>query len=645
MLSGMRTAAGNWLGRLVISVLFGILIISFGVWGIADIFRGYGSSTVAKVGGTEIGVETVRRAYLDQMQRLSQQARRAITNDQARAFGLDRQVLQRLISETVLDDEARRLGLSVSSETVARSLLDEPAFRGSDGRFSRELFNEYLRQIGFAEAAFLRQQAGTLARQEIVEGLAGGTSAPAVWLEAAHRFRTEERSIAYVTLPVGSVGDIADPDEATAKAYFEAHKAQYQAPEYRKLTTLVLLPLDFASEVKVSDEELRQTYDAAAAAGRFGAPEKREIQQIVFPNDADAQAAAQKISEGASFEDVVKERNLGDADITLGSKTRAELFDPAIADAAFALPEGGTSKAVAGRFGAVILHIAKIIPSEVKPFDEVKDSLRPEVAAKKLASDKAVRDKLAELRDKVEDQRASGKALADIAKDLNLKILSYDAVDQAGRDKSGTASVTLPDQAEVMKAAFASDVGLDNDPIRTRDGGYVWFEVNGVERPRQRGFDEVKAEVSSAWKTQEAATRLTARSAELLKELRGGATLQDLAWKNGEPLEEAKGLTRSNPGAVGQGVATAAFATRLDDFNDATAADGTGRTIFQLKEIKVPPRDPKDTGEAQLRQQVSTALVDDLIGAYIQDAQRRLGVTINERAFRMATTGSDTEQQ
>jgi peptidyl-prolyl cis-trans isomerase D len=641
MLSGMRTATKNWLGRVVMGVLFGLLSISFAIWGIGDIFRGYGANTVAVVGPTEIGVETLRRAYVDEIQRLSQQARRGITNEQARSLGIDRQVLQRLVSDAVLDDSARKLGLVVSDKTVAQSLLNEQAFKGPDGQFNRDTFNQYLRQTGYNEAGFLRQQALVMARQQISEGIGVEPYVPEIWFDIIDRFRNEKRDISYFVLPATSLGEIAAPDEAALKAFFEQRKAQYRAPEYRQITLLSVLPRQFQDDVSVTDEELHKAYDEAAKAGRFGAPEKRTIQQIVFPNENDAAAASVKLASGTPFETLVTERNLKDSDVTLGTKTKADIFDPAIANAAFSLPEGGSSAPVKGQFGTVIVHVSKIEPAQVKPFDAVKDTLHAEVAQRKLSGDQKVRDQINNLRDQIEDQRASGKALAEIAKDLKLKARAIAGIDTAGNDKNGDKIADIPDEAEVLKAVFGSDVGLDNEAVRTRDNGYVWFEINAIDPGRDRTFDEVKDKVTAAWQEDEAAKRLSAKADDVLKALRGGEKLEDQAVWLHSTVEKAEGLTRAQPGPLGVNVLTAVFAGRKDAFGEALAPNGHDRVIFQLTGINLPPRQPDVPADEQLRKQLASASAEDVMTQYILYRQNELGLTVNEQAFRQATGGSE----
>src|ERR1700694_3801545 len=148
MLRGMRKASSNWLGKAIMSVVMGVLIISFGVWGIADIFRGFGQSTLAKVGHTEISTEQFRQIYTERLQQIGRQFGRPLTMEQARAFGLDRQVLQQTIAEAALDEEARRLGLGQSNDETMRMIFNDPNFKGVNCAFAPARFQTVIRQIG-----------------------------------------------------------------------------------------------------------------------------------------------------------------------------------------------------------------------------------------------------------------------------------------------------------------------------------------------------------------------------------------------------------------------------------------------------------------------------------------------------------------
>src|SRR5246127_5973047 len=158
MLRGLRKASSNWLGKTIMAVVMGVLIVSFGIWGIADIFRGFGQSTLAKVGHTETSINEFRQTYNDRLQQLGRQFGRPLTMDQARAFGLDRQTLQQTIAEAALNEEARRLGLGQSDAETMRTIFADPRFKGVGGSFDPNRFQAAMRQYGFSEQRYVSEQ-------------------------------------------------------------------------------------------------------------------------------------------------------------------------------------------------------------------------------------------------------------------------------------------------------------------------------------------------------------------------------------------------------------------------------------------------------------------------------------------------------
>src|SRR4051794_2453860 len=137
MLRGLRKASSNWLGKVVMLAVVGFLVISFAIWGIGDIFRGFGRSTAAKGGGTEITIEQFRQLYNDKLQDAGRRQGKAITMEQARSSGLDRQLVAQVIGEVALDERVRALRLGLSDEEIARRITTDPVFQGPSGKFDK----------------------------------------------------------------------------------------------------------------------------------------------------------------------------------------------------------------------------------------------------------------------------------------------------------------------------------------------------------------------------------------------------------------------------------------------------------------------------------------------------------------------------
>jgi peptidyl-prolyl cis-trans isomerase D len=333
MLRGLRKASSNWLGKTIMSVVMGVLIVSFGIWGIADIFRGFGLSKLATVGHTEISVEQFRQLYTDRLQQIGRQFGRPLTPDQARAFGLDRQVLQQMIAEAALDEDARRLGLGQSDDEVKRMIFSDPNFKGPNGAFDPARFTQTLREFGYSEQRYMAEQRKVSLRRQIANTITAGLEPPKTMIEAANRFQNETRTIEYAKLDAAVAGTIDPPSPEALASYFDDHKALFRAPEYRKISFVVVTPEEIAKWSTVSDEDARKVFEERR--NKLGTPERRQVWQIVFPNGEEAQAARTRIAAGTSFDDIAKERGLKPADIDLGMVAKSDIIDPKVAEAAF----------------------------------------------------------------------------------------------------------------------------------------------------------------------------------------------------------------------------------------------------------------------------------------------------------------------
>ncbi|MBF9232551.1 SurA N-terminal domain-containing protein [Microvirga sp. BT350] len=630
MLRGMRNIGHSLIGKTIFTVLFGILIVSFAIWGIGDIFRTSPHSTVARVGHTDITVDQFRNAYNNELQRLGRQFRTVISPDQARLYGIDQQVLNTLVSEAVMAEQARKLGLSVSDQTVVRSIVDDPNFKGADGQFNRALFDQILRNASLSEAGFISEQRKAMARIHLGEAIAGDLNVPLAAREALNRYTNEKRAASYLLLTAAMAGEIPAPTNEQLQSFFNERKSAFQAPEYRALSLLSVDASTVAKPDAVSDVDARQRYEQEKA--KFGTPERRTIQQIVFPSQQEAEAAFAKIKEGTTFDTVAAERNVSPQDLELGTFTKGEMLDPTVAEAAFALAEGATSGPVAGRFGPVIVRVTKVEPESVRPFEEVAGEIRQELAQSRA------KDAIESVHDSIEDARAGARPLADIAKEKGLTLVQIPAVDTRGLDKTGN-TVDLPERDAVLKAAFASDIGVDNEPLRASKGGYVWYDVTGIEPSREKTLDEVRDQVATLWREDEIAQRLSEKARQLTERLEKGEAIEAVGQDVGAPVKSVTDLARN----AAKDDLTAEAVNRIFAVpvgKSGNAANGTDmRGVFKVTAATVAPL-LTTTPEAQrFETQLRNGMSDDLISEYIAQARQDLGVTINQQALRQATGG------
>ena len=631
MLRGIRKASANWLGRAVMGVVMGLLALSFAIWGINDIFRGFGRSTVAKIGSTEIGIEEFRRIYNERLQQVSRQIGRPLTPEQANAIGLDRQVLSEMVAESELDQRVRQMRLGIPDSEIVERIKADPTFKSPTGSFDRLRFEGLIRNAGYTEQRFIAEQRRVMLRREIINLLTGGLPVPKAWLSAINQYQNEERSIAYLRLGLAQAGDVPQPTADELSKYFEARKILFRAPEYRKISTVQVTPLELGKWMDISEADIKAAYEEHH--NRYVTPERRHVEQIVFSKIEDADAAAARLKDGLTFAALAAERGLKDQDIDLGTVPKSEIVDPAVADAAFSLKEGEVSAPIKGRFGTVIVTVLKIDPEQTKPLAEVTPQIRNDIAAERAKS------QVQALHDQIEDARAGGSTLEEAAKKANLPLVNYE-IDRSGRDTSGKPVTNLPHAADMISAAFASDVGVENDPIAA-DGGFVWYDVTAITPAHDRTLDEVKSEVEARWREDEIATRLKAKAAELLDKLKNGGSLDDVAKAENLKVDTADNLQRNKPTAnLSAKIVGSVFRTAKDAFGSAEGDQPTDWVIFRVTAVSTPKLDANLPEEKHLEETLQGQQNNDILGQYVARLQNDLGMSVNPAALAQALGNS-----
>lgn len=624
MMDTLRSYAKGWASQLLLV----ILVLSFAVWGVSDFFIGFQQNTVAQVGSTDISATEFQRNYDLEVRRLQSQIGTPITPEMARQFGIPQQVLARLISQATLQEAASNLGLGLSDQALAQRIANDPRYQGSNGTFDRGLLSQIISGMGMNEDQFILQARNEYIRGQLGDALTGGQLTPETFLRAFQQFRDEQRTLSYMVLTAPPASEIANPDETTLVAYYDENGGDWDTAELRSFTAATLSPEAIANPADVSDEDAQARYDQNAA--RFSTVERRQIQQIVFPSRAEAEAAVAALSSGKTFDDIIVERGLNPADIDLGLLSRDQVVDPATADAAFALTANGTSGVVETSFGPAIVRITAIEPAVVTPFADVKDQLKTEIANERAATE------ISALHDAVEDSRAGGESLADIAGRYGLNVVTIDGIDQNGNDEDGNPVPDVP--RPLVTAVFQTDVGLDNPPVEPTRGTYVWYDVTAVADPRPRELSEVRDRVIAAWKDTERQRLLDERAREAKDQAENGTDLAATATAFGTTVQTANGITRTTApaGALSASAIAAAFDADEGEFISADGGEAFTKLVLRVDSVTSPPFDATAPAIVQARETFDPQYLSDLLALYINELQKKTDVHINEAIFQQA---------
>lgn len=621
MLDVLRRGASTWISKLLLAVL----IVSFGVWGIADVFRGFGSTVAYEVGSTEIGIAELDQTYARELQQFSRRIQRPFTKDDALKTGLAQQILSRVVTEATFTEVARNARLGISDKEIAAEILDDPNFKGPSGAFDRNRFVDLLRSNGWNEDIYVSKRRADALRSQLMDGIAGGMTAPKTLLEAIDQYRNEQRSVRYVTLSAASLGEIAPPSDADLATFFEARKVAFRAPETRNFDALLLDAASITRPSDVTDDDAKAEWERQKS--RFTTPEKRRVRQLTFDDLAAAKAAAAKLDAGTTFDQLVAERGAKPEDLDLGLLPKTSFLDSKIADAAFAMAKvGDVSRVVEGRFRATILELAEIAPATEKPFAEVSAELKLEIARRRAETDILARH------DQIEDALAGGAKLREVAARFDMKPIIVDKMTKEGKLPDGKTFSAVPDAEKLIGAVFESDVGVENETLDLGGKGFVWYAVTAVDPAHDRPLAEVKTEVLAAWTAEETAKRLAEAAKTITERLTKGEAFATVAAEKGLDLATTAEFKRDDkPEKLSPAAVAAAFAGPDGHVAAAAGVKEGERIVLQVASVTVPAYFGETDDAKGLAEKTAGSLQNTLLESWLARVQKDIGVRAHQQ--------------
>jgi peptidyl-prolyl cis-trans isomerase D len=628
MMDALRQGAKGWVAK----VLLTLLIASFAVWGITDVFRGFQNADLVTVGDKSISSETFRRDLNTSIQQFKNQTGTALSLEDARKLGLEKQVLDQMISRASIDAQGERLGIEISDQAVANSIQSQQIFHDSKGVFDVARFRNLLQQNGMTEDGYVQSEKENLLRTWLSNVAGDNITLPRTMLEALTRYRDETRDGRYVSFSVNA-SDVPQPTDADLKKLYEATPSVYTAPEYRSIAVMKVDPSDMASKIQITDEEIANAYDTFKV--EYYEPERRDILQLSFPDVAAAEKAKLRIDSGEDILKLAAELGQKEKDITFANKLIGDFLDEKIGEAAFALSEGAMSPAVKGSLNTVLLKAVKVVAAKQPTLDELKAVLK-----ERLQLEKA-REEIVSVYDAVENDRAIPLKFEEIAAKAGLSVIVVPAISAGGIDKAGQ-QVSLPAKDDVLKTAFASDVGLDIDALNVNDG-YVWVDVREVIPSAVRPFEDVKENVKADWAAAQLRTLAGDKAKAIVEKAGAGSRLESIATELGGQIKSVTSLKRSSSSEVFDGGSTLAlFSVGEKALAWALEGDGKSARIIEVTKVNLP-QGTATASAKEVQDVAKRGLGSDLMDSYVKSAKASTTVTVNEELWRQIS-GSTTTQ-
>lgn len=593
-------------------VLMGMLILGLGGFGVTS-FSG-GVTRVGSVGDTDITTDDYARALQAQVNAFSQQFGQQISMQEALAFGVDKQVIQDLVTRAALDNEAYRVGLSVGDAVVASQVMTMDSFKGVSGEFDREAYRFTLDRNNLSEAEFEGNLRRDISRELLQGAITGGFAAPKPLTDTLYAWVAERRGFSTLRLTEADLSaPLAEPSEGELKAHYDANIDRFTKPEAKRITYASLLPEAIAKDQPVDETALRQMYQDRIA--EFVLPERRIVERLVYPDQATADAAKTKLDGGATFEALVAERSLTLDAIDMGDVSKDDLG--AAGDAVFGAGEGTVVGPLMTDLGPALFRVVTVLAAEETSFDDARETLAIEIqtdAARRLIADKV---------EEIDDLLAGGATLEDLGKDLGLQLATLDHVPgQQGDD-------TIEGYPAFRAAADAVQAEDFPEAILLEDGGVVALRLDEIVPAAPIPFDTAKDAVAEDWRRDALSKALSARAAEIKAAIEGGAAIGSFGIVDATPEIARDGFVADAP----ESLLPAVFKMAEGDVQVIEAEGFVG--VVQLDRILPAASEGEDAAALQdaLATQARQAIAQDAFAAFTNALTAGAGISLDQAAI------------
>jgi peptidyl-prolyl cis-trans isomerase D len=514
MLDPMRRYAQSW----GIKIVFGLIILVFVFWGVGS-FRGDKATVLATIDGQPVLIKDFEKAYQEGL-RVVKSKNPDITDKELQEGGFRWQVFNNLLISRLLEEQAKKLGVTVSADELRAEIAKIPAFQNKDKKFDPQRYENLLKANDVTPGEFEADFRQNL----LLEKLGGFVGLPAAVSEAEARsifdFMREQAVIHYIPFKGADFEAGITPTDDQIKAFYEAHKDQFATPAQIKIDYVEFTPKALAKPNEVSDADVEAYYKANEK--KYARPEQVKVRHflIMLPADAPKQAVdaaeaklkdiAAKLKAGAEFTSLLP-KNPNNADGLIGEDwawlpkgSLPKEFAP-FEEKAFSLKNGEISEPVRTALGLHLIQAGEHQAAGERPLSEVKDDIREELAERKAS------DKLTKSLDTMQDKLASGEDLAKAAAGENMAVKSTDFFAKE------TPPVELGLSEQALGVLFSLKKGASSDtPLSTQDG-FVLARVTDVKPAGFQPLEAVTPAIKQRLVADEGQKRARAKADEIAK--------------------------------------------------------------------------------------------------------------------------------
>ena len=609
-----------------------IIIFAFVFWGGSSMMNSRESAI--KVNKEEVSFQEVDKAYNQAYSRLSDQFGGQLTKDLADTLGVKKQVINQLVQDSLLRQGAKKMGVVVSANEIQEEIQSMIQFQ-QDGGFSMERYKAILTSNRLSPAKFEKSMKRDLLAQKTISDIGNFIADPTDFeINNLYTLENEAVSVEFIKAsPSEYINDVKPTDEQLA-SWFETTKDNYKSEPQLKLRYLSFSYDGVSDKITIDDSDIEQYYQTNIA--NYQTPETRNASHILLKADSSnnetthsekqnkALEVLKLVEAGDDFSELAIKYSDGPSGPTggaLGFFSKGQMvaeFDQAV----FSLQTGETSKVVKTAFGYHIIKLEEIKPTTTKSLDEVKTSIT------KTLSLKQAKPLAFQLANQAYEGIIGAGSLDNFAKENSeTQIIETDFFTRS------TPPENLKTDQQLVDKAFALNKGELSSLIAT-DEGYAIVFATDIKDPVTPALENVKENVTADYATEQSAVLALEATQKLIASISADKDFQSAASEAGFTPQTSGFFTKAKPNEDSQFpaalIAQAFHLTANEPVPSEPLLVGSDYYVFYLTERKAPEDEMTDEEKAGYRDTLKRLKQQQLLSAWIKNQEQDTVVTIHK---------------
>jgi peptidyl-prolyl cis-trans isomerase D len=492
-------------------VLIILLVFAFSIWGVGDIFRGYNANILAKIGNRELNAQNYLFNFNREVNRISNQLERIVTTEEAINSGLHYQILDRSLVELSANAASDEIGLIASDDAIKKRILSTNAFKNAFNQFDRNIFEQIIRQNGLTEDSFLVLERDSHVLSQLSKSVFKDINPPSALNDLLFRYQFERRNVDYIIISPDEISQEDEVDKNEIEIFYNKNINLYKTEETRDFSVISLSISTLSKLENVSDEEINIFYEDNKY--NYYEPEKRSYYLIPYFSNEDAIKALENYSSNGDIEKILIDRNLNINDVDQGLITFDDGISESVSETAFSASLNQLSGPTESPFGPSLIYVNEIISEKEIKIEEIKDQIIIDIQ-----KDKA-KDKVYSLYGEIEDLRAEGKTLEEIAEEKSLSIESFKNINDVGQRIDGSI-IKNPSLEELINLIFLNDVDEDLEPYEDIEGNLNFFRIDNINYSQQIPLNEAMENIKLSILENKSIENVKTKSKEIFDRLK-----------------------------------------------------------------------------------------------------------------------------